>query len=159
MKGTRFLLNSVTAKQAVAAAHQIMNHPRSYSAALLSTVLFSPERIQERPEGTLVFPWEAKRGSHNSIKSVHGGALSSLADAFTKIHVRAHLPQMCVESVSLEISFLSAVFEDKKCNCMTRLVRQEGTIVFTDFSLEDENSGEVYARGTHVLTTSPRIGS
>ncbi|AYU84119.1 hypothetical protein, conserved [Leishmania donovani] len=159
MKGTRFLLDSVTVKQATAAAHQIMDHPRNYSAALLSTVLFSPERIQERREGTLVFPWKAKRGSHNSVNSVHGGALSSLADAFTKIHVRAHLPQTCVESVSLEISFLSAVFEDKKCNCMTRLVRQEGNIVFTDFSFEAESSGEVYARGTHVLSASPRIGS
>ncbi|GET93792.1 hypothetical protein, conserved [Leishmania tarentolae] len=158
MKATRFVLSAVTVKQAAAAAHQVMAYPTDYSAALLRTVLFSPERIQERPEGTLVFPWEAKRASNNSVKSVHGGALSSLADCFTKIHVRAHLPQTCVESVSLEINFLSAVFEDKKCSCMTRFVRQEGTIVITDFSFEDESTAEVYARGTHILEARPHIG-
>ncbi|CAM44470.1 conserved hypothetical protein [Leishmania braziliensis MHOM/BR/75/M2904] len=159
MPGTHFLLNLVTTKQAAAAAQQLMGNPKNYSAALLRTVLFSPERIQVRSEGTLVFPWEAKRGSQNGIKSVHGGALSSLADAFTKIHAQAYLPQACVESVSFEISFLSAVFEDKKCNCVTRLVRLEDTIIFTDFLFEGEGSDEVYARGTHVLTANPRIGN
>ncbi|KAG5489117.1 hypothetical protein JIQ42_00740 [Leishmania sp. Namibia] len=159
MQETRFLLNSLTTKEAVAAAHQIMGHTKNYSAALLCTVRFSPERIQERPDRALVFPWEAKRGSHNGIKSVHGGALSSLADTFTKIHVRAHRPQACVKSVSFEISFLCAVHEDRRCNCVTRLVHQEDKVVFTDFSFEDESSGEVYARGTHVLAASPRIGS
>ncbi|KAG5490855.1 hypothetical protein JKF63_00977 [Porcisia hertigi] len=158
MHCTRFLLRFVTVKQACDSAHQVMSHPKNYSAAMLSTVFFSPERIQVRPGGTLVFPWEAKRGCHNGFKSVHGGALSTLADAFTKIHVRAHLPQTHVESVSFQISFLSAVFEDKKCICVTRLLHQRGSVVFTDFSFEDESNGEVYARGTHVLAASPCIG-
>ncbi|KAG5464537.1 hypothetical protein LSCM1_00727 [Leishmania martiniquensis] len=158
MQATRFLINAVVIKHAAAAAQQIMSHPQSYSAALLSTVRFSPERIKERPDEALVFPWEAKRGSHNGIKSVHGGALSSLADVFTRIHVCARRPQACVESVSFEISFLSVVHEDKRCNCVTHLARQEKGIVFTDFAFEDESSGEVYARGSHILAVSPRIG-
>ncbi|KAK7202320.1 Thioesterase superfamily [Novymonas esmeraldas] len=155
MSASRFALNAVTSAQAAAVAQRIMSHPQSYSAALLNIVLFSPDRIQARPEGSLVFPWEAKRGSHNGFKSVHGGALSSLADAFTKIHAGARLPQASVRSVSFEISFLSAVFEDKKCSCVTRLVQQVDNIVYADFSFEDESSGEVYARGTHVLAATP----
>lgn len=154
MSATRFALNAVPVTRAAAAAQQVMSHPQSYGATLLGTVLFTPERIQQRPEGTLVFPWEPKRGSHNGFKSVHGGALSSLADIFTKIHTRAYAPDAAVRSVSFEISFLSAVFENKKCTCVTRLVQQADNIVFTDFSFEDENTGEVYARGTHVLATS-----
>ncbi|KPI89383.1 hypothetical protein ABL78_1509 [Leptomonas seymouri] len=154
IQATRFALNSVTATQAASTARRVMDHPQSYTAHLLNVVFFSPDRVQERPEGTLVFPWEPKRGSHNGFKSVHGGALSTLADAFTKIHVRAYAPDKPVKSISFEISFLSAIFEDKKCNCVTRLVHQSNDIIFTDFSFEDENSGEVYARGTHVLSTS-----
>lgn len=154
MQATRFALNSVTVKQAAAAAQRVMDHPQNYTAHLLSTVHFSPDRIQERPEGTLIFPWEPTRGSHNGFKSVHGGALSTLADAFTKIHARAYVNHKPITSVSFEISFLSAVFKDKKCCCVTRLVHQAHDVVFTDFSFEDENTGEVYARGTHVLSTS-----
>lgn len=154
MQATRFALNAVTVKQATAAAQRVMDHPENYTAHLLSTVLFTPSSIRERPEGSLVFPWEPKRGSHNGFKSVHGGALSTLADAFTKIHARAYAPASAVKSISFEISFLSAVFEDRKCSCVTRLVQQVNDIVFTDFSFEDENTGEVYARGTHVLSTA-----
>jgi uncharacterized protein (TIGR00369 family) len=154
MQATRVALNPVTVKQAAAAAQRVMDHPQNYTAHLLRTVCFSPDRIQERPEGTLVFPWDPTRGSHNGFKSVHGGALSTLADAFTKIHVRAFEPTKAVASVSFEISFLSAVFEDKRCSCVTRLVHQSNDIVFTDFSFEDMDSGEVYARGTHVLSTN-----
>lgn len=154
MQATRFALNSVTLAQASAAAQRVMEHPQNYTAHLLRTVLFSPDKIQERPEGTLVFPWEPTRGSHNGFKSVHGGSLSTLADAFTKMHAQAYAPKAAVNSVSFEISFLSAVFEDKKCSCVTRLVNQANNIVFTDFSFEDTNTGEVYARGTHVLSTA-----
>lgn len=154
MQATRFVLNSVTVQQATAAAQRVLDHPQNYTAHLLNAVRFTPSRIQERPEGTLVFPWEPTRDSHNGFKSVHGGALSTLADAFTKIHARAYVATKPVRSVSFEISFLSAVFEDKKCSCVTRLVHQSNDVVFTDFSFEDEDSGEVYARGTHVLSTA-----
>ncbi|KPA81890.1 hypothetical protein ABB37_04137 [Leptomonas pyrrhocoris] len=153
MQATRFALNSVAIQQATAAARRVMDHPQNYTTHLLSTVLFSPDLIRERPEGTLVFPWRPEQGCRNGFKSVHGGAISTLADAFTKMHVRAYLPDKPVKSVSFDISFLSAVFENTKCSCVTRLVHQSNDIVFTDFSFEDEDSGAVYARGTHVLST------
>lgn len=145
------LLRQVTAKQAGAVASKIQSNPQNYSAALLNTVLFKPETVRERTDGTLVFPWQATKGSLNGFKSVHGGALSTLADVFTKIHAKASSPDSKVNSVSFEISFLSAVFEEKSCTCVTRLANQTDSMVFTDFSFQDETTGEVYARGTHVV--------
>lgn len=152
MQMTRAAAQAASATQAVVVAKKMMEQSTDYTSSLLSTVLFQPEAIQMRTEGTMVFPWMAKRGSHNGFKSVHGGALSTLADAFTKIHARAVTPEQPIRSVSFEISFLSAVFSEKKCNCITRIVNRTENIVFTDFSFEDADSGEVYARGTHVLS-------
>lgn len=152
MQSTPLLLRQVSAKQAAAVASRMLSNPQNYSAALLSTVLFKPESVKERPDGTLAFPWQATKGSLNGFKSVHGGALSTLADAFTKVHAKASSPESKVNSISFEISFLSAVFQEKSCACVTRLVSRTDNIVFTDFAFEDEATGEVYARGTHVVS-------
>ncbi|CAD2213315.1 hypothetical protein AGDE_02114 [Angomonas deanei] len=138
--------------QAASTAGEMLKAKTGYSVNLLNIVKFTPESIKEPTPGVLAFPWSGTEGSLNGFKSVHGGSLSTLGDVFTKIHVKAALPESKVQSVSFEISFLSAVFAGKDCTCFTRLVSKQGNLVFTDFSFEDETSGEIHARGTHVLS-------
>lgn len=152
MRTSSLLFKQVSAKQAASVAAKMQSNPQNYSAALLNAVAFKPESVTEKQDGTLIFPWQATKGSLNGFKSVHGGALSTLADVFTKIHAKASSPESKVSSVSFEISFLSAVFQDKSCICVTRLTNKADNIVFTDFSFEDETTGEIYARGTHVVS-------
>ncbi|EPY29619.1 hypothetical protein STCU_04402 [Strigomonas culicis] len=129
-----------------------MANPSNYSAHALEIVAFRPDSVKERPGDMLAFPWHGNEGSLNGFKSVHGGTLSTLGDIFTQIHVKSASPQASIRSLSFEISFLSAVFAGKQCTCITRVVSERDNVVFTDFSFEDEASGELYARGTHVFS-------
>lgn len=144
-------LRHVTAADAGKVSSKVLGCGNSFSAMMMNAVGFTPESIKEEPQGTLGFVWTAQKRALNGFKSVHGGALSTLADAFTKIHTKAAFPDRAVCSQNFEISFLSALFENKQCICVTRLVSATGESVFVDFSFQDESSGEIYARGTHVL--------
>lgn len=119
---------------------------------MLRVVDFKPDSVSTRDEGSVLFPWKAKYGSLNGFGSVHGGSLSTLADIFTKIHARAAAPGHEVASISLEISFLSAIFEGKDCTCVTRIAHDAPHTLHTEFSFEDDVSGEVYARGSHAVS-------
>ncbi|PWV07332.1 putative Thioesterase superfamily [Trypanosoma cruzi] len=133
-------------------AARVLAEREGYSAGVMKTVEFAPDKIVERKEGMLSFPWSARRGAVNAVKSAHGGALSTLADAFTRVHLGAVTTSAKLTSVSFEISFLSAIVENTECTCLTRLVSLDvGNLAFMDFSFEDEMSGQVFARGTHVL--------
>ncbi|CCW63201.1 unnamed protein product [Phytomonas sp. EM1] len=153
MQAMHILLSRVGAKEAAAAAAKFQGATEGYSGIVLRTVEFKPESIYEVSDGTLAFPWRSKQGSLNAFGTVHGGALSTLADVFTRIHLKAAVPQLNAATISFEISFLSPVFEEKECVCVTRLVGKRDSTVFTDFSLEDGN-GSIYARGTHTLSLS-----
>ncbi|CCW70097.1 unnamed protein product [Phytomonas sp. Hart1] len=153
MQAMNVLLSRVGTNEAAVAASKLQGATEGYSAMLLKTVGFKSECIRELSEGSLVFPWTSNKESLNAFGTVHGGVLSTLADVFTRIHLKAAVPQLHVTSISLEISFLSPVFEDKECVCVTRLVGKRDNTVFTNFSLED-GSGAIYARGSHILSLS-----
>ncbi|KEG14271.1 hypothetical protein DQ04_00541030 [Trypanosoma grayi] len=136
-------------------AARVLGFTGGFSSGVMKTVEFLPEKVATREDGTLSFPWTARYGALNGFKSTHGGALATLADAFTRVHLGAAAPGSSLSSVSFEISYLAAIGENVECACVTRLVsRDAGSLAFMDYSFEDEKSGQVFARGTHVLSCS-----
>ncbi|RNF09591.1 hypothetical protein TraAM80_02073 [Trypanosoma rangeli] len=134
-------------------AARALGEKGGYSAGVMKTVEFAPDKVIEKKDGVLSFPWTVRYGALNGFKSAHGGALSTLADAFTRVHLSAVTTSEKLNSVSFEISFLNAIAENTECICLTRLVSLDvGNLAFMDFSFEDEKSGQVFARGTHVLS-------
>lgn len=139
----------------------------TYNGFLLRAVGFDPNAVQQKPCGSVSFPWTAAQPSMNGFRSVHGGSLSTLAESFTKIHIHAAAEEMFCGpttektnvdlmgvSVNFEIRFLSAVTENEKCTCLTRInqVLPKERLVFTDFSFVNEKNKEVMAVGTHILS-------
>ncbi|ORC85517.1 uncharacterized protein TM35_000341290 [Trypanosoma theileri] len=136
-------------------AAKMLGMKNGYSSGIMNTVEFHPDSISEGKNGVLSFPWVSRRGVLNGFKSTHGGALATLADIFTRLHLAAAAPESVLSSVSFEISYLAAVAENVECNCVTRLVNQDaGALVYMDYSFEDKITGQVFARGSHVLSCS-----
>lgn len=146
----------------------------TYNGFLLRAVGFDPGTIQQKPCGAVLFPWTAAQPCMNGFRSVHGGSLSTLAESFTKIHMRAAAEEMfCLSSgatngggvigtsVNFEIRFLSAVAENEKCTCLTRInqVLPQERLVFADFTFISEKSKEIMAVGTHILSVQESVAA
>ncbi|KAH9577928.1 hypothetical protein LSM04_000026 [Trypanosoma melophagium] len=146
---------AVTLSQVKKEAAKMLGMENGYSTGIMNTVEFQPEGISEGKDGVLSFPWVSRQAVLNGFKTTHGGALATLADSFTRLHLAAAAPGSLLSSVSFEISYLAPVAENVECNCVTRLVNKDvGALVFMDYSFEDKKTGRVFARGSHVLSCS-----
>lgn len=138
-------------------AARVLGATESYSASMLKAVAFDASKITVDGEACVNFPWVARRDCLNGFQTVHGGALSTLAEVFTKIHTQAAVP--CTpSSMHFEIRFLSAVGEDQEVVCQSRVrsLLTPQRLVFTDFKFISSKTRDVLALGSHVISTEEK---
>lgn len=165
-KGTQ---DAPMAKETVCVRHardivrRMQNSTPGQRAYVLEKVAFLSDAIYARQTHSLVFPWYAHEGVLNAFSSVHGGALSMLADAFTTAHACAvacgSAQAVHAQSVAFEIHFLSAIFAKATCLCVTHVAENSGdpalpALKHVDFYFEDTTTKLVCARGSHVVSVT-----
>jgi len=148
-------MNPSILRTAVEASGKVLAASDCYAGALLKDVLFKPDSISAPPSAAnqLNFPWKATKASLNGFNSVHGGALSTLASTFTRIHAQALgvFPSSTPLSTSFDIRFLSAVSEGEVCQCLTSVsgTSHDSGLVSIQFSFVDGDS-RVLANGSNL---------
>lgn len=149
MKATVPRLSSVVVSARQAAARLLNTSAPIFAPAVLGKIDFHPEGIEVRGED-LVFPVKATKHVTNAFRSMHGGALASLADMFTTLHLWGHDLDSRHVSVSFDIQFLAAAVVDGDFECVTRVTKRGKRLAFTEFSFLNKATGEVVCRGTHT---------
>lgn len=195
----RSYLGTVPLRRAVAASGKSTNlSAHGYSSFLLRAVQFDPEKIVisesensvfpsrgnegERkcyyPNNSISFPWISAKPCMNGFQSVHGGSLCTLAETFSRMHVRgasiaaskakelneassssgveapsSSLPiTVCLFPIHFDIRFLSATGENETCLCKSRIrPGREHEIISVDFSFVNERCEDVVAVGTQIF--------
>lgn len=147
-------MNPSILRTAVEASGKVLAASDCYAGALLKDVLFKPDSISAPPAANqLNFPWKATKASLNGFNSVHGGALSTLATTFTRIHAQALgvFPSAPL-STSFDIRFLSAVSEGAVCQCLTSVggASHDSGLVSIQFSFVDGDS-RILANGSNLF--------
>lgn len=121
-----------------------------YAPDVLSRVRFEPSKIYHESRSVLVFPLVAGKEAANAFRSLHGGALASLADMFTTLHLWGEDPQSRHVSVSFDIQYLAAAMVGKEFECLTKIVKKGKRLAFTEFEFRDRQTKEVVCKGTHT---------
>ncbi|KAG8346765.1 hypothetical protein TRVL_02414 [Trypanosoma vivax] len=144
---------SVAIAQVQKEAARFMGASDSFGVGVMRAVEFMPESVRAHADGSLGFAWKARQAALNSFKSTHGGALATLADAFTRIHLGASSPGLDISSVSFEINYLNAIVENAECTCVTRLLGGNGAGLHQmEYAFQDMEAQKVFARGVHILS-------
>ena len=97
----------------------------------------------------VVFPITVTDDSLNAFKSMHGGAIATLADIFTTIHLWGLEPESKHVSAAFDISYLRPLPAAALVSCKTRVVKKGKRLAFTEFVFTDP-SGTALAKGTHT---------
>lgn len=125
-----------------------------FAPDVLSRVKFDPSRIRsdskQRDKSVLIFPITAGKGATNAFHSMHGGALASLADMFTTLHLWGEDPQSRHVSVSFDIQYLAAAQVGKDFECHTKIVKKGKRLAFTEFEFRDKETQDIVCKGTHT---------
>ena len=143
---TRLLL-SITAR-CEASARMLMSNSGQFGADTLALVKFDPSTITQN-DSCISFPLEVTDDSLNAFQSMHGGAVATLADVFTTIHLWGLEPGSKHVSAGLEVSYLRPLPAAARVSCRTRVVKKGKRLAFTEFSFVDEE-GTVLSKGTHT---------
>ena len=123
-----------------------------FGPAVLDRAHFDASKILVRPStpNHLVFPFTATPDVCNAFQSAHGGALATLGDIFTTIHLWGMEPGSRHVSVGFSIQFLSAAEVGKQFECRTAVAKKGKRLAFTEFQFVDTASGSVVATGSHT---------
>lgn len=132
------------------AAEKLINSQAvMYAPSVLNRVQFEPNSIRVLKEGDMVFPFTGGKEATNAFKSMHGGALASLADMFTTLHLWGQDPQSRHVSVNFDIHYLAAAPVGGQFECITRIVKKGKRLCFTEFTFVNP-AGDVLCKGTHT---------
>lgn len=123
-----------------------------FGPAVLDRAHFDASKIAVRSTTPfhLVFPFTATPNVCNAFQSAHGGALATLGDIFTTIHLWGLDPNSRHVSVGFSIEFLSAAEVGKGFECRTAVTKKGKRLAFTEFQFVDVASGSVVATGKHT---------
>lgn len=149
------VVSPVVLRQAQEAASRLMSTGDGvllFGPAVLDKAHFDGRQIRVNPNTPydLTFPFTATPNICNAFKSAHGGALATLGDVFTTIHLWGLDPTSRHVSVGFSVQFLSAAEVGKLFECRTSITKKGRRIAFTEFQFVDAASGTVVATGSHT---------
>ena len=142
--------HQIVQRNAIAAAEKLLvGHPKSFGRNLLSVINFNPHDLRIDPRtNELQLRFKPSSQSCNAVRSMHGGAIATLADVFTTIHLWGEKPDVQSVSTSLDLNYISAVFKDKEFIAVSRVVKFGRSVAFTEFEIRNEK-GEAMVTGAH----------
>jgi uncharacterized protein (TIGR00369 family) len=143
----RSLARSLASRCSASAANFLAT-ATGFGADTLALVKFDPSTVEER-ESWIVFPLVVADESQNAFRSMHGGAVATLADVFTTVHLWGLDPESKHVSAVFDVSYLRPLTAGSTVSCMTRVVKKGKRLAFTEFQFVDSKN-TVLARGTHI---------
>lgn len=127
-------------RNAISAAEKLLaGHPNSFGRNLLSIINFNPQNLKvDEKTNELKLRFTPSAASCNGVKSMHGGAIATLADVFTTIHLWGQKPEVQTVSTSLDLSYIAAVYRDTEFIAVSRVVKFGKSLAFTEFEIQND---------------------
>ena len=143
---------NVVATRCATSALAFMDKPNLFGPETLREVKFSASDISAAAtaDGTIVFPFHVSGDTTNCFNSMHGGALATLADVFTTIHLWGLDSEKRHVSANFEISYISPALSNSVVECRTRVTKDGKRLAFTEFEFVEKSGGKMLAKGSHT---------
>lgn len=149
LRGCGLRLGLAVAAKAAASA-VMAKHKGTFGVDVLESCGVTPDSIRDGAEpNQLCFDFTGSAATANGDE-VSRGALATLADVFTTVHLWARDPKLNHVSNSFTMHIVRPPRVGRALECRTTVPKAGRRLAFTEFEFVDTTDGCVVARGSHI---------